>query len=113
MLKQRTLKTVVTATGVGLHSGAKVTLTLRPAAPDTGIVFHRVDVRLAARLLEMANDNRVAATHQSLAVELGTAREVISRTLAEFQRQGWVETGRGEIHILARGALERLARSVT
>jgi CRP/FNR family transcriptional regulator len=77
------------------------------------IVFHRVDVRLAARLLEMANDNRVAATHQSLAVELGTAREVISRTLAEFQRQGWVETGRGEIHILARGALERLARSVT
>ena len=44
MLKQRTLKTVVTATGVGLHSGAKVTLTLRPAAPDTGIVFHRVDL---------------------------------------------------------------------
>ena len=35
MLKQRTLKTVVTATGVGLHSGNKVTLTLRPAAPDT------------------------------------------------------------------------------
>lgn len=44
MLKQRTLKTVVTATGVGLHSGNKVTLTLRPAAPDTGIVFHRVDL---------------------------------------------------------------------
>lgn len=44
MLKQRTLKTIVSATGVGLHSGNKVTLTLRPAAPDTGVVFHRVDL---------------------------------------------------------------------
>lgn len=77
------------------------------------IVFHRVDVRLAARLLEMANANRVEATHQSLSVELGTAREVISRTLGEFQRRGWVETGRGEVLILDRGALDRLARSVT
>lgn len=44
MIRQRTLKSVVTATGVGLHGGRKVTLTLRPAAPDTGIVFHRVDL---------------------------------------------------------------------
>src|SRR5574343_765714 len=44
MLKQRTLKTIVSATGVGLHSGNKVTLTLRPAAPDTGVVFHSVDL---------------------------------------------------------------------
>jgi UDP-3-O-[3-hydroxymyristoyl] N-acetylglucosamine deacetylase len=44
MIKQRTLKTVVKATGVGLHGGRKVNLTLRPAAPDTGIVFHRVDL---------------------------------------------------------------------
>lgn len=44
MIKQRTLKTLVTATGVGLHGGRKVQMVLRPAAPDTGIVFHRVDV---------------------------------------------------------------------
>lgn len=44
MLKQRTLKSLIRATGVGLHSGAKVTMTLRPAAPDTGIVFRRVDL---------------------------------------------------------------------
>ena len=44
MLKQRTLKSLIRATGVGLHSGAKVTMTLRPAAPDTGIVFHRIDL---------------------------------------------------------------------
>ena len=44
MLKQRTLKTVIHASGVGLHGGVKVNLTLRPAAPDTGIVFRRVDL---------------------------------------------------------------------
>jgi UDP-3-O-[3-hydroxymyristoyl] N-acetylglucosamine deacetylase len=44
MLKQRTLKKAISATGVGLHTGDKVTLTLRPAAPDTGIMFRRVDL---------------------------------------------------------------------
>ena len=44
MLKQRTIKNVIRATGVGLHSGEKVFLTLRPAEPDVGIVFRRVDL---------------------------------------------------------------------
>ena len=44
MMSQRTLKNVIRATGVGLHSGEKVYLTLRPAAVDTGIVFRRVDL---------------------------------------------------------------------
>ena len=44
MIKQRTLKNVIRATGVGLHTGEKVYLTLRPAVPDTGIVFRRVDL---------------------------------------------------------------------
>jgi UDP-3-O-[3-hydroxymyristoyl] N-acetylglucosamine deacetylase len=44
MLQQRTLKSLTRAVGVGLHSGQKVELTLRPAAPDTGIVFRRVDL---------------------------------------------------------------------
>jgi UDP-3-O-[3-hydroxymyristoyl] N-acetylglucosamine deacetylase len=44
MLKQRTIKELVRTTGVGLHSGTKVELTLRPAEPDTGIVFRRVDM---------------------------------------------------------------------
>ena len=77
------------------------------------IVFQRVDVRLAARLLDLAQDGTVHATHQVLAVELGTAREVISRTLGEFQRRAWVEQARGELRILDREGLERLARSVT
>ena len=44
MIRQRTLKNVIRATGVGLHTGEKVYLTLRPAAPNTGIVFRRVDL---------------------------------------------------------------------
>jgi len=44
MLAQRTLKTLTRAVGVGLHSGQRVELTLRPAQPDTGIVFRRVDL---------------------------------------------------------------------
>ncbi len=44
MIRQRTLKNVIRATGVGLHTGEKVYLTLRPAPTDTGIVFQRVDL---------------------------------------------------------------------
>jgi CRP/FNR family transcriptional regulator, anaerobic regulatory protein len=77
------------------------------------IVFQRIDVRLAERLLDLEQDGTLHTTHQALSVELGTAREVISRTLAEFHRRGWVETARGEIHIANRAGLENLARSVT
>ena len=44
MIRQRTLKNVIRATGVGLHTGKKVLLTLRPAAVDTGIIFRRIDL---------------------------------------------------------------------
>jgi UDP-3-O-[3-hydroxymyristoyl] N-acetylglucosamine deacetylase len=44
MIRQRTIKTKVQTTGVGLHTGARVTLTLRPALPDSGILFHRTDL---------------------------------------------------------------------
>jgi UDP-3-O-[3-hydroxymyristoyl] N-acetylglucosamine deacetylase len=44
MLRQRTLKSIISATGVGLHTGQKVRLTLRPAQPDTGIIFRRLDL---------------------------------------------------------------------
>ncbi|MFP7675461.1 Crp/Fnr family transcriptional regulator [Marivita sp. S0852] len=76
------------------------------------IVFQRMDVRLASRLLELVDDkNVVHATHAILGTELGTAREVISRTLAEFQRRGWIEQSRGEVHLVDVDGLERLVRS--
>jgi CRP/FNR family transcriptional regulator len=77
------------------------------------IVFQRMDVRLATRLLDLARDGLVQATHQALAAELGSAREVISRLLGEFQRRGWIMQARGEVRILDGEALIRLSRSVT
>ncbi|ABV94254.1 transcriptional regulator [Dinoroseobacter shibae DFL 12 = DSM 16493] len=76
------------------------------------IVFQRMDVRLASRLLELADRSDVVhATHAVLGTELGTAREVISRTLSEFQRRGWIEQSRGEVRIVGREGLERLVKS--
>ena len=76
------------------------------------IVFQRMDVRLASRLLELADEDGVVhATHAVLGTELGTAREVISRTLAEFQRRGWVEQARGEVRLIGSEGLERLVKS--
>ena len=50
MLRQRTLKSLVSATGVGLHTGQKVRITLRPAQPDTGVVFRRLDLPSAPEI---------------------------------------------------------------
>jgi CRP/FNR family transcriptional regulator len=76
------------------------------------IVFQRMDVRLAARLLELSGTTDVVhATHAVLATELGTAREVISRTLSEFHRRGWIEQSRGEVQLTGREGLERMVKS--
>ena len=55
MLRQRTLKSLVHATGVGLHTGRKVRITLRPAQPDTGIVFRRLDLPSAPEIAARAD----------------------------------------------------------
>jgi CRP/FNR family transcriptional regulator len=74
------------------------------------VAFARVDVRLAQRLLELGGaTHRIELTHQQLAAELGTAREVISRQLNEFQRRGWIATSRGAIDIHDAERLRRLA----
>ena len=65
MLQQRTLKSITRAVGVGVHSGQKVELTLKPAAPDTGIVFRRVDLPQAVDIPVDAlavSDTRMAST---------------------------------------------------
>lgn len=73
------------------------------------VAFDRLDQRLARQLL--AHSEYLHSTHQQLADDLGTAREVISRYLREFEASGLVRLKRGEIHILDRQALENIVHS--
>ena len=76
------------------------------------VAFGRIDVRLAERLLVLARDHKeIAATHQQLASELGTAREVVSRVLQDFSKRGLISQTRGRITLSDRGGLSRIAES--
>lgn len=72
MFRQRTIKQAVHTTGVGLHSGKRVELTLRPAAPNTGIVFHRVDLDPVVDL--PASADGVSGTMMASVLQKGSAR---------------------------------------
>ncbi|RYE63548.1 MAG: UDP-3-O-acyl-N-acetylglucosamine deacetylase [Oxalobacteraceae bacterium] len=81
MLKQRTIKELVRATGVGLHSGRKVELTLRPAGPDTGIVFRRVDLDPIVSIPSSAHvvgDTRMASVLIKDDARVSTVEHVMS-----------------------------------
>jgi len=81
MLKQRTLRRIVRTVGIGLHSGTKVQLVLRPAAADTGIIFHRTDleppVQIAAGALAVG-DTRMASTVESGNARVATVEHLMS-----------------------------------
>ncbi|MBT6114831.1 MAG: UDP-3-O-[3-hydroxymyristoyl] N-acetylglucosamine deacetylase, partial [Porticoccaceae bacterium] len=81
MIKQRTLKNVIRATGVGLHSGDKVYLTLHPAEPDTGIVFRRTDldpvVEIPAKA-ENVGDTKLSTTLMNGDVRVSTVEHLMS-----------------------------------
>lgn len=72
------------------------------------VAFRPIDARLAERLLASAED-ALTTTHQALAVELGTAREVVSRRLKTFERDGLVALARGAIELRDRAGLRRVA----
>ena len=74
------------------------------------VAFHRLDQRLAAALL--GRGQILNLTHQTLADELGTVREIISRLLRRFEREGWVELAREAIHIRDSKALRAVAASL-
>ncbi|GLS14013.1 UDP-3-O-acyl-N-acetylglucosamine deacetylase [Hydrogenophaga electricum] len=81
MLAQRTLKSLTKAVGVGLHSGQRVELTLRPAAPDTGIVFRRVDLPEPVEIpvnAEAVTDTRLASTISSGGAKVHTIEHLMS-----------------------------------
>lgn len=74
------------------------------------VAFHSLDARLAKLLLD-ANSLHIARTHQQIADELGTAREVVSRQLKRFEQKSWVALGRGDIEIKDRVSLQKLINS--
>lgn len=81
MLAQRTLKSLTKAVGVGLHGGQRVELTLRPAAPDTGIVFRRVDLPEPVDIpvtAESVSDTRLASTISNGGVKVNTIEHLMS-----------------------------------
>ncbi len=81
MLQQRTLKTLTSAVGVGVHSGQRVELTLRPAQPDTGIVFRRVDLPVPADIPMSATavtDTRMATTVSHGTAKVATVEHLMS-----------------------------------
>ena len=81
MLQQRTIKTISRAVGVGLHSGQRVELTLRPAQPDTGIVFRRVDLPEPVDIpisAEAVTDTRMASTIGSGGAKVHTVEHLMS-----------------------------------
>src|SRR3954462_15442467 len=81
MLRQRTIKSLIGAAGVGLHTGKKVRISLRPAPPDTGIVFRRVDlpspVDIPARA-ELVSDTRLASCLTHDGVKVHTVEHLMS-----------------------------------
>jgi UDP-3-O-[3-hydroxymyristoyl] N-acetylglucosamine deacetylase len=81
MIKQRTLKNVIRATGVGLHTGEKVLLTLRPAPPETGVIFRRVDLSPPVEILaraEQVGDTRLSTTLVKGDVKISTVEHLLS-----------------------------------
>ncbi len=78
------------------------------------VAFQRIDVRLAQCLIALSDHtDLIRTTHQKLSVELGTAREVISRQLQEFQRRGWIRQTRGQIEVCNATALQDLAKAAS
>ncbi|KFB67666.1 UDP-3-O-acyl-N-acetylglucosamine deacetylase [Candidatus Accumulibacter vicinus] len=103
MLKQRTLKSMVRAAGVGLHSGVKVSISLRPAAPGTGIVFRRIDldpvVDLPASAL-LVGDTRMCSCLERDGVKVGTVEHLMSAFAGLGVDNAFVDLDAAEVPIL-------------
>ena len=103
MLKQRSLKSIVRAAGVGLHSGVKVRMSLRPAAPGTGIVFRRVDLDPVIDLPASAvivGDTRMCSCLERDGVRVGTVEHLMSAFAGLGIDNAFVDLDAAEVPIL-------------
>lgn len=103
MIRQRTLKNVIRATGVGLHTGEKVYLTLRPAAPDTGVVFRRVDLPEPTDIpakAENVGDTRLSTTLTKNGAQISTVEHLLSAFAGLGVDNAYVDVSAPEVPIM-------------
>ncbi len=103
MLKQRTLSNVIRATGVGLHTGEKVFLTLKPAPVDTGIVFFRVDLETPVEIKatpESVTETVMSTTIESDGVKISTVEHLMSAFAGMGVDNAYVELSTHEVPIM-------------
>ena len=103
MVKQRSLKTLIRASGVGLHGGVKVNMVLRPAAPDTGIVFRRIDLPVPVEIPASAlliGDTRMCSCLEKDGVKIGTIEHLMSAFAGLGIDNAWVDLDAPEVPIL-------------
>ncbi len=103
MIRQRTLKNVIRATGVGLHTGDKVYMTLRPAAVDTGIVFRRVDLPSPVDIrscCENVGDTRLSTTLVKGDVRVATIEHLLSAMAGLGIDNAYVDLSAPEVPIM-------------
>lgn len=103
MIRQRTLKNVIRATGVGLHTGEKVYLTLRPAAPDTGIIFRRVDLDEPVEIPatpDNVGDTTLSTTLIKDGVRISTVEHLLSAMAGLGIDNAYVDLNAAEVPIM-------------
>jgi UDP-3-O-[3-hydroxymyristoyl] N-acetylglucosamine deacetylase len=103
MVGQRTLKNSIRATGVGLHTGTKILMTLRPAEPDTGIVFRRVDLPGAPEVRAVATnvgETRLGTTLVEGDAKISTVEHLLSAIAGLGIDNVLVEVDSGEVPIM-------------
>ncbi|MEM6999005.1 MAG: UDP-3-O-acyl-N-acetylglucosamine deacetylase [Pseudomonadota bacterium] len=103
MIRQRTLKNVIRATGVGLHTGKKVFLTLRPATPNTGIVFRRVDLEPAVDIPakpDHVGDTQLSTTLAKDDVRISTVEHLLSALAGFGIDNAYIDLSADEVPIM-------------
>ncbi|MEK7734647.1 MAG: UDP-3-O-acyl-N-acetylglucosamine deacetylase, partial [Pseudomonadota bacterium] len=103
MIHQRTLKNVIRATGVGLHTGEKVYLTLRPAPVDTGIVFRRIDLPEPVEILacpENVSDTRLSTSLEANGARVSTVEHLMSALAGLGIDNAYIELTAAEVPIM-------------
>ena len=103
MIRQRTLKNVIRATGVGLHTGEKIYLTLRPAPVDTGIVFCRVDLDMVVQIQarpENVGDTRLSTTLVNGDVRISTVEHLLSAMAGLGIDNAYIDLSAAEVPIM-------------